>query len=807
MENNKKITNFIVFSTSLTILAFEIIFIRIFALKEWQNYASMIICLALLGFGISGTIITLLKNWIKKNIIFVNIISMILYFLFLIISFILYSIIPFNPFEIGWDYRQIFYLFLHFIVLLLPFTAGPFIIGVQFLGNVNISRIYFSNLIGSGAGTIIVLFLLSLFHAYTSLIILLSIISITIVIFLTYDFFKRQKKIIYLAIGIMIILVPFLFYLLLKNSDLLKVSEYKGISYALKMPNAKVLVEKHNPLGFVQVIEAEGLRVVNGLSYNFQGQIPVQKGIYFDGDSVSAITPFDDDFNKVDFLKYTSSALPFYLLENEKNKSSLIVGAGGGEGILRSLSFGIKQVVGIEINKNVIEIMKNNFADYSGNIYNHKNVKIINSDARQYIRGAKSKYDIIEISLLDSFTAAASGVYSLNESYLYTIESFKEFYDRLSDRGILAITRWLKEPPRDNVKLFATIVKVMRKNEIVDFNKKIAFIRSANTATLCVSKQKINTDIVRRFCDKNSFDLIYVSNIKDNEINVNFRLKKPYFYEACKKIITDNAEEFINNYSFFVKPATDDSPYYFNFFKLKTIKSILETGTRQIPFTEWGYAILVILLIPVSLLSFILIIIPLFIVKKNAITSSSVPIRLNVFLYFFMIGIGFFFIEMSLIQKFILFLSHPMYSLTVIISSILIFSGLGSYFSNRIKDKNKSIVFIIIGIIIAIYILFLDRIFMIFITQNIITKIIISVILLGIPGFFMGIPFPSALSIIKNKNESLVPWAWGINGFASVISILLAAILAIIIGFTKVLMIAVLLYLIAGIIYGKIRKS
>ena len=120
---------------------------------------------------------------------------------------------------------------------------------------------------------------------------------------------------------------------------------------------------------------------------------------------------------------------------------------------------------------------------------------------------------------------------------------------------------------------------------------------------------------------------------------------------------------------------------------------------------------------------------------------------------------------------------------------------------------HHSIVFIIIGIIIAIYILFLDRIFMIFITQNIITKIIISVILLGIPGFFMGIPFPSALSIIKNKNESLVPWAWGINGFASVISILLAAILAIIIGFTKVLMIAVLLYLIAGIIYGKIRKS
>ncbi len=233
---------------------------------------------------------------------------------------------------------------------------------------------------------------------------------------------------------------------------------------------------------------------------------------------------------------------------------------------------------------------------------------------------------------------------------------------------------------------------------------------------------------------------------------------------------------------------------------------IIETKTKLIPFTEWGYIILFILLIPTIIISFILIIIPLFFLNKKYNLLYSAPVNFYAFTFFFIIGLGFFFIEMSLIQKFVLFLSHPTYSLSITISSILIFSGIGSYFSSKIKEKYNPSIFLIIFLIIFIYIISLNFIFNQFIAKNIFIKIFLAIILIGIPGFFMGMPFPSALIIIKYKYDYLVPWTWGINGFASVISSLLATIFAIKIGFLNVLLIAGFLYILAGIVFWRIQQ-
>ena len=347
---------------------------------------------------------------------------------------------------------------------------------------------------------------------------------------------------------------------------------------------------------------------------------------------------------------------------------------------------------------------------------------------------------------------------------------------------------------------------MMKQNKIKKFEKKIVFIRSANTATLCVSKMNFNTNLVKNFCTKNTFDLIYTYNITKEQTNKYFKLKNPIFYNACQKIISNNSEQFLAEYPFYIKYATDNSPYYFNFFKFKTFKMILNTKTKQIPFTEWGYVVLIILLIPTTIISFSFILLPLYFIKKKNKIKSYRSLNLYTFLLFFIIGISFFFIEMPLIQKFALFLSHPVYSLSITISSILIFSGIGSYLSGKFSNKIKIYIFPIIFLIIIIYILTLDYIFNLFISKNFIYKVVISIFLISIPGFFMGIPFPSALNLIKKKSENLVPWAWGINGFASVISSLLAAILAVLTGFMNIILIAGLLYLLAGIIYWRIRR-
>ncbi|MCK5050573.1 MAG: hypothetical protein KAS53_02450, partial [Candidatus Cloacimonetes bacterium] len=208
------------------------------------------------------------------------------------------------------------------------------------------------------------------------------------------------------------------------------------------------------------------------------------------------------------------------------------------------------------------------------------------------------------------------------------------------------------------------------------------------------------------------------------------------------------------------------------------------------------------LLIPVLMISFILIVLPLFFIRKKRNNLNG-----KIITYFGLIGIAFFFVEMPLIQKLILFLSHPTYSLSVIISAILIFSGIGSYFSDKIFPPKRRIFYasLIIISIIIFYSFCLDLILPIFMDQNEIIKICITIMFLMPLGFFMGIPFPQGLVRIKKTDTSRIAWAWGINGFFSVISIMLATILAILFGFKFVFIIASVCYLTAGLISLKLE--
>lgn len=797
---------FLIFVVSLTTLSFEIILVRVFSITGWQNYASMIITMALLGIGISGSILALLKEKLKKNPDkLIKIISF-FYPLSFVISYLLYTIIPFNAFEVIWDSNQLIYLIIKFFILVFPFFTGSLLIGLGFLGKCSVGSIYFFNLIGSGLGGIAVL-ILSNFSKPNIILIIISLISLLIP--LQFLFIKKAKtclKFIIYKIIIPVLLIAVNVFVLLLAFNMQNIPEFKGISYTLRLPNAEILEEKYSPLGLVQVIKADTLRKVSGLSYRFIGEIPEQRGIYFDGEGMSSIIPFNGDFDRVDYLNYTIQNFP-YVLHN-KLKNVLIIGVGGGESLLRALSHNPEKIKGVELNNNVIEIMKNSQSEFSGNIYNNSKVEIINKDARSFINSTKEKFDIIEISLLESFSASSGGVYSLNESYLYTIEALREYYLHLSDNGILSITRWLKVPPRDILKLFATAIEMLKQEckdnpEALNFQN-IILIRSSNTATLLIGKNPLDIEKAKQFCNSLRFDLIYYDGIKPDEVNKNFILKEPLYYNACMKIVSEEKNVFINNYPFDINITDDNRPYYFNFFNWKSLPYINKNNIHFIPFTEWGYIILLILLIPTIIVSFIGVILPLLFNRKRNLNASKnirAKSKIKIFIYFFSIGIAFFFIEIPLIQKFIFFLSHPTYSISIIIASLLIFSGLGSYFYRRIFTPKyiRLAPFIIIIIIGLIYLFTLGNILNSFIQFDEIVKIIITVILIAPLGFFMGVPFPLGLSKIKDNYPSLIPWAWAINGFASVISILLASVISILFGLSIVLIISLIFYFISAL--------
>jgi len=452
--------------------------------------------------------------------------------------------------------------------------------------------------------------------------------------------------------------------------------------------------------------------------------------------------------------------------------------------------------------------MKNQFSSYSGDIYTRENVTIHNHEARSFIKQTQKKYDLIELSMIDAYNTAASGVYALNESYLYTIESIKEYLGHLNDNGLLAISRWVVTPARDNLKIFNIVIQALRQMGIDDVQQHLIAIRSLQTLTLLISKSAVPETMIDKtkiFARERLFDLVYYPGISDKQVNQYIKLNTPVYHQSLQKLMSRDSKDFIKAYDFDIRAATDNRPYFYNFFKPAVFKYIKTYGPSQIPVTEWGYLILLIILLPVLVLSFVFIILPLRITGQKAAGMKK-----TIFTYFSLIAVGYFFIEMPMIQKMILFLGHPAYSLSIIISGFLIFSGIGSLFSPSLFPESKRILYssFFIVLITGFYLIFMDKIILFFISFSLGLKLVLVLMMIAPLGFFMGIPFPCALSFLKGKDEFSMAWAWGINGFFSVISILLATVLAIIYGFKAVMIIAILSYGSAGVLsYQFTRKK
>lgn len=784
----------VIFLTSLAVLGYEITFTRVFSFAQWHNLSSVIITMALLGSGASGTAITLMRGFIVKHRSAVLFTVSVLFTLFMASGFIISTALPLNPYEMSFSIKQVFYVTIYFFFMCLPFFAGSAIICISFMGEPP-SGAYAANLFGSGAGAALPLILSFRMHPY-SIMAVVILISLIPVLLLSLNSGRRYVA---AALASAFIIAPATI-VLSAMQEFRRVSQYKPISGAMNLPAAKVIHESYSPLSVVQVVEACGLRSTSGLSVASPHQVPVQRVIFFDGDSPSAVNPFSGDLRSTGYIRYLASYLPYYLESPAEGKSVLIIGAGGGESLTKAVTAGFSIIDAVEVNSRVISLMKNENALYSGNIFLNKNVTIYNEEGRSFARRRMKEYDLIDISMLDAFNSAASGVYALNESYLYTVESFSEFYRRLSPRGILSVTRWITTPPRDSLKIFNTAVTSLRKIGITEPGERLIAVRSLQTVTLLISKRPFSgndIDTVKKFCDDRLFDTVYHPGIKPDATDRYIKERGESLNESFAALLSHESGAFIESYPSDISAPEDNRPYFYNFFKPAFLKYILEYGPSQVPVTEWGYLLLVIILIPVAVTSFLCILYPVIKLKRGESFAGRWLIP-----YFSLIAAGFFFIEMPLIQKMILFLGSPVFSLSIIISSLLLFSGLGSLFSGSVFRTGSGIMktVIIICCIMLLYTFTLDKLFQLFIHYGLSLKITSVILLIAPPAFFMGMPFPKGLSMLKGEEDSFLPLAWGVNGFFSVISIISAAICAVIFGYRAVLITAVICYMAAGIV-------
>ncbi len=554
-----------------------------------------------------------------------------------------------------------------------------------------------------------------------------------------------------------------------------------------------------------------------GLSLNASFEPPTQLGVFTDGEGMSVITKDDGQHDAFAYMDFFTSALPYHLLNQPR---VLILGAGGGADILQARYLGAQSIDAVEMNPQMADLVINTYADFAGNLYADKNVHLHIDEARGFVAASKNHYDLIQVALLDAFSTSSAGLYALSESYTYTIEALIDYIQHLSPDGMVAITRWIKIPPRDGLKLFATAAAALERLGVKEPAHRLMLIRSWKTSTLLIKNGVFtgqDIKVLREFCEARSFDPGYYPGMVAAEANHHNILDRPYFFEGTTALLNKAAgKDFLNRYKFNIEPATDDRPYFSHFFKWSTLAELLSLRAGGgLPLLEQGYLVLIATFVQAVLASVLLILVPLWSRHRGERKIPSPCIRHEQFwvvIYFFSLGIAFLFIEMAFIQKFILFLRHPLYAVGVVISGFLLFAGLGSNYSSRLKESSasrKTVLILPVASIAGIALLYLYLLPLLF--RHLLwlpdpLKVMVSLCLIAPLAFCMGIPFPLGLSLLSIRAPELIPWAWGINGCASVISAVLATILAIHIGFRAIVIIAVCLYLLAAIVYPNRKK-
>jgi hypothetical protein len=779
------------FLLSAATLTFEINLARLFSVAQFYHFAFLVVSLALLGFGAAGSYLAFSSRLRRTAPVPALGWLSLATGLSMLGAYLLVNWLPFDSFSITWDTRQVALLALNCLALSTPFFFSGLAIGLLLsVYPRQAGRTYGANLIGSACGCAIAL-MTPTYMGGEGVVVLSSGIAALA------GLACSQKRWIRLSTLFLLALVTVdLSMKLLGETALpwmtLRLSPYKSLSYAMQYPGATLLNQEWNSFSRVDVVRSPGIRSFPGLSYRYQQPLPAEDGLLVDGDEIS---PVLRPGYTTDFFGYLPAAIAYLL---RPGAAVLILEPRGGLDVLTALESGAQHVTAVESNPLVMEA--------AGNVYQDPRVTAQAETGRSFLRRSHETFDVIVLSLASSYHPVRSGAYSLAEDYRYTVEAFQDAYARLEENGILVVTRWLQTPPSEELRAFALAVTALE-NLKADPRQQIVALRGYNTATLLVRKGPFEADelqAIRDFAAGRAFDLVYAPDIQAEETNRYNRLPEPVYYQKFTQLLeAEPRSKFYADYPYEVSPPTDDIPFYGHFFKWSQAGQVwAELGKTWQPFGGAGYFVILALLALASVLAGALILLPAAVAhvqqgsRSTSTRRSLAPGEGLALAYFGIIGLAYLMVEIPLLQRFILFLGQPAYAMAAVLFTLLLFSGLGSLVSQRAPLQAGLAVLTIVLLSLPGL---LSQIFEWALGWGLPYRLGLTTLLLAPIGFLMGLPFPAGVSrlLAPRQNPRLIPWAWAVNGAASVIASVLAALLALSVGFGWVLRLGAILYAIA----------
>jgi len=752
---------FTIFAVTFSTMLVEVLLTRVFSVLYFGQFAFLIISLALFGYGLSGVFLALggmarsgaqTTRFLARFLLLFAVSLPLAYKATLLLDIDFLHL--FNPAS------NLLFLFLNCLVLVVPFFSGGVALALIFATySDRIGRLYFIDLAGASLGSLAIIPLIPRLGPNRILILLVLLLA------LAWFFLSPARRGVRaaaltafaIAFGLMFRFEGSVFPIVPKLVDLKR-------HYNAQLLNDRIEYTKWSTIDKIDVAPWS----------------PTRKVIWINGGTMqSFIRKFDGNLARLKKIEWDPASLPFQVA---RNGSAVIIGSAGGYEVLCALSHGFKRIVAIEMDPVICELLLNEYAGYTGNMFRLPQVNLLADEGRSALKRMNRKFDVIQMVNSHNADLLLSGALSISETYIYTVESFKDYWEHLQPDGFVYIVHWNGE------RLFATALKALRELGVDRPEDKFFIVQYPGGFNNFFLKKGDLTPA--------DYEILKGSVRESGEIVFSPDQKQANLYTD---MVLD-LDAAVRGSSVNIAPVYDNSPYFnqpnrigqFRFANQK-LKGMADKVVRSA--IVYSNSIYLSILGLALLFSFVLIYLPL---RRRPTGAGAKPL----ILYFFFIGLAFILVEIIFIKIFQLFLGSPAVSISIIIFSLLVSSGIGSLFSDRLGrsfgPRRIPILAVFLAVVLAAYGFGLFSLLNGLMFLPYALRIVASFLLISLAGFFMGFFFPDGIRRLGEADKALVGWAWGANSFATVLGSILAVIVSINWNFTAVLALAGIAYLAAG---------
>lgn len=772
---------------SASTLAYEILLVRVFAIEQFHHLAFMVISIAMLGFGTSGTWLALVRphaesarRWFDWAAILVP--------PTLVASVTLVHLIPLDSVLLLWDPWQWPRLAAVYVLLALPFAVAALAILLAItLERERPGWIYGASFLGSGLGAavaVVILWWVFPVRALAVPVIIGACGSLSAV----RGARRRQRY----AAWVCTALAVAVFVRPLWTLD---ITPYKELPQVESFPDARRVAESTSPVGWVVAVEAAAFHYAPGLSLGYLGEFPSQTALFVDAELAGAASAWEAR-GDLEILDWLPSAAPYALGSKD---AVLVLGAGGGTEVWNAVAHGARRVASVELNPDLPRL--SGWEARATALGLEADVEWVIGDARGYVARSDATFDLITLSAGRAFGTSAGGVHALNEDFLHTVEAYSRYLELLGEGGVLAITRWITVPPRENVRVILTAAEALRHEAPASVARGLVVLRSWATGTVLVKPAGFNEREIAalsRWAAERSFDLDWFPGLSAPQTGYNI-LDPPVLFDAAVAATAgrDSAAGFAASYVFNVAPLEDTRPYPHHFLRVGSMGEILgvERG-NWLAFAEWGYITLFATLAQSVVLAGLLMILPALVRLRSRSPLSGA----RLIGYFAAIGYAYLAAEMAAIQQLSLLLGHPVYAVAAVLAAFLVCSGAGSAWSDRLEVGRLPLTGTVLPVLLVGYAVALLSLVHLLQPGQLALRLVAALLVLAPLAFLMGLPFPLGLRSLAGRGDEGVAWAWSANGFASVVATPLAALIALELGSRALFLTAAAAYGIAAIV-------